>query len=230
MPFDRTLRLVLLALAAGASTAAAAPPSPEPGASRQPLAPQTSADDPFDFDASSVEYNWATAGETFAHALAETCPRILSGEIELGAGSARLRSAGLSPLPGQPSFLRDYSAATRWFSVEAAPRNVFLSLDAVPGPKRCRVVLANNLMAGATQLWTGAALRRSGARTLFGGLQRHPRRNLMEHIWMIPRGEEALMFLVQTVPKPERGGRGWQGTASVTIMSRAEARSFGVTF
>lgn len=227
MPFDRTFRLALLALAAGASTA---PAAPEPGARRQPLAPQTDADDPGDFNASGAEYNWATAGETFARALAETCPRILSGEIELGAEPARLRSAGLAALPGQPSFLRDYPAATRWFSVEAAPRNVFLSLDAVPGPKRCRVVLANNLMAGATQFWTAAALRRLGARAPMGGLQLHPRRNLLEQIWMIPRGEEALMFLVQTVPKPERGGRGWQGTASATTMSRAEARSFGVSF
>lgn len=229
MPLDRTFRLALLALAAVASTAPAAPPSPEP-ARRQPLAPQTDADDPFDFNASAVEYNWATAGETFARALAETCPRILSGQIDLRSDAAGLRSAGLAALPGQPSFLRDYPAPTRWFSVEAAPRNVFLSLDAVPGDKRCRVVLANNLMSGATQLWTGAALRRLGARALFGGLQLHPRRNLMEHLWMIPRGEEALMFIVQTVPKPERGGRGWQGTASVSIMSRAEAKSFGVSF
>jgi hypothetical protein len=222
VPLDLTLRLALLALAA-APAAPAAPPEP---ARRQPLAPQTDADDPGDFNAGAAEYNWATAGETFAQALAETCPRVLSGEIELGGVASQ--SAGLSLLPGQPSFLRDYPAATRWFSVDAAPRNVFLSLDAVPGEKRCRVVLANNLMSGAAQLWTGAALRRLGARVLFGNAL--SRRNLREEVWMIPRGEDALMFLVQVVPKPERGGRGWQGTGSVSVMSRAEARSLGVTF
>lgn len=214
------LALSAAALLIGAGAAAAGQASP-------PAAPPGEAPDPLDFNASVAEYNGATAGETFAHALGEVCPQVLDGRIDLDGDPSALAASGLARVAGTPSFLRAYPQ-TRWFSLAAAPRNVFLSIDAAPGQPRCRVAFANNLMVGAAHLWADGLLRSRGA-TLVRA-ERDARRNLNVSIRMLRRGEDALLFLVQTVPQPERGGRGWQGDATAAGVTRERAQALGIPF
>jgi hypothetical protein len=162
-----------------------------------------------------------SAGESFAAILANICPRIVDG-AELGAAS------GLTRVEGTPSFLRDYPRETHWFTADTAPRNVFVSIDVLPEQRRCRVVLANNRMALGAHMMTGQILQRQGAQAISSGYE--PRRNLRESIWLLPKGDRALLFGVQTVPQPERGGRGWQGTATAVSVSRERARQMGLDF
>lgn len=220
----RTLGLVAALLLASAP-AASAQTGP---ASGNPAAAGPAADDPLDYNASVAEYNGATAGETFARTVAEICPRILDGRIDLDGEASALARVSLRAIEGEPpSFLRTYPR-TRWFAVADAPNNVFLSIDADPRARRCRVAFANNLLVGAAHLWTDGLLTRDGARLVMR--ENDTRRNLHRSVHMLPRGEEAIFSLVQTVPQPERGGRGWQGDASVSKLSREQAQAFGLSF
>ncbi len=166
-----------------------------------------------DLDALPAEYQAAMPGERFAETITQVCP------------SALMRAEGLAGMPGLtqvdalPSYLAAYPA-TPWFALEAAPRNVFVSFDAATTARRCRVVMANNIMPGFAHLRATVAAEMNGFK-MIDSPKIEPRRGLLESVWSCETGSsKALMILIQSLPNPVNAGRGWQATATAAVLDR----------
>jgi|GEM_PF-2191240 len=172
------------------------------------------------FDAQPAEYTAMTPAENFGKAIIEACPLIIEDKVPLELSG----DSNLAVVQSLPSYLANYPT-NKWYAFKKSPRNVFVSADGYDGPRRCRVILANNMNSSSANLFLAGELQKQGAQSV-EFMSFNQKTKLNESVLYRDMGDHFVVYLIQNMPVVWNGGKGQQAMATTMKMSREQISKF----